>query len=232
MKKLFTTNFLYLFITIVAVDLYANVIDSFVLNIIFKPLIATSLLIYLYVTKTPKTPSVTIATIGLALSLLGDVLLVFQAQNVLFFIGGLVSFLIAHVFYIIYYIRSSGIATKTIKNKSLYFILILLYGASFYSLLFTSLHELKVPVFIYTCILMGMTIFAINRYGKVNDKTFKLILLGAVLFTVSDSILALNKFLQPIPLAGVWIMATYAAAQYYITKGVLANYQEAQIENN
>ena len=78
---------------------------------------------------------------------------------------------------------------------------------------------------------MGMSIFAINRYGKVNDKSFKLILVGAILFTMSDSLLALNKFLQPIPLAGVWIMASYAAAQYYITKGVLANCEEEKIEN-
>jgi uncharacterized membrane protein YhhN len=231
MKKFLTHNFLYLFIAIVAIDLYANSINNFALNVVFKPLIVISLLVYLYATKNSKTPSVTIAVAGLTFSLLGDVLLIFQAQNSLFFIGGLVSFLIGHIFYIIYYIRSSGIATKTLKNKALYFIVILIYGASFYSLLFKNLNELKIPVLLYTCVLMGMSIFAINRYGKVNSESFKLILIGAVLFTISDSILALNKFLHPIPLAGVWIMATYAAAQYYITKGVLANYEEVIIEN-
>ncbi|MGB3948825.1 MAG: lysoplasmalogenase [Bacteroidia bacterium] len=223
MKKWLVDNFTLIFVTIVAIDLYANSSNNFTLNLIFKPLIVISLIVYLFTIKKTNSSSIYSAASGLTFSLLGDVLLIFQAQHTLFFIGGLVSFLIGHIFYIVYYIHSSGATNKTLKNKALYFILILLYGACFYSLLFNKLNELKIPVLLYTCVLMGMSIFAINRYGKVNSESFKLILTGAILFTISDSILALNKFLSPIPLAGVWIMASYAAAQYYITKGVLAN---------
>lgn len=98
----------------------------------------------------------------------------------------------------------------------------MLYGTIFYLLLYNNLGGLKVPVFVYTTVLISMNIFALNRFGKVNDKSFQLIMIGAICFALSDSLLALNKFLIPLPLAGVWILATYAAAQYFITQGVLS----------
>jgi hypothetical protein len=44
---------------------------------------------------------------------------------------------------------------------------------------------------------------------------------------ISDSLLAINKFYQPISLAGVWVMSTYIAAIYLIVKGVIAHNEKA-----
>lgn len=226
MKNFIKKYFIPLFILIAALVLYAGSTHNFILEIIFKPLIVISLLVYLFIQEGHKEKVVGYAISGLVLSLLGDVLLIFQGQKALFFIGGLVSFLLAHVSYILYYLRSSDtIAVKKINNKIIFVLLMIIYGVVFYLLLYNNLGELKVPVFVYTGVLIGMNIFALNRYGKVNDKSFKLIMIGAVCFALSDSLLALNKFLLPIPLAGVWIMATYAAAQYFITQGVLSKKQ-------
>jgi uncharacterized membrane protein YhhN len=222
MKSFLKKNFNILFVAIVVMVLYASATECFILDIIFKPLIVISLLVYLFINDGQKGKAAMLAISGLLLSLLGDVLLVFQGQQSLFFIGGLISFLTAHLLYIFYYLRSSNtIATKKLKNKSIYFLLMILYGIVFCFLLNDKLGALKVPVFIYTSVLISMNIFALNRYGKVNDDSFKLIMIGALCFASSDSLLAINKFLIPIPLAGIWIMATYAAAQYFITKGVL-----------
>jgi len=38
---------------------------------------------------------------------------------------------------------------------------------------------------------------------------------------ISDSLLAINKFMQPLPLSGLAIMLTYLLAQYLIVEGVL-----------
>ena len=222
MKNDLQKKFLILFILIVVLVLCAGIINSFILEIIFKPLIVISLVVYLFIEEGHKRKAVTFAIGGLLLSLVGDVLLIFQGEGPLFFIGGLISFLMAHILYIFYYFRSSEIvAEKKLKNKFVFILLILIYGIIFCLLLNDRLGALKVPVFLYTTVLLSMNIFALNRYGKVNDKSFKLIMIGALCFALSDSLLAINKFLLPIPLAGVWIIATYATAQYLITQGVL-----------
>lgn len=216
-------NFVILFLIIVALVLFASSTHNFILEIIFKPLIVISLLIYLFIQGGHKGKAVSFAISGLILSLLGDVFLIFQDKHPLFFIAGLVSFLLAHVSYIFYYRRSSdSISQKKINNKAFIILLMMVYGIVFYMLLYNNLGGLKVPVFVYTTVLISMNIFALNRFGKVNDKSFKLIMTGAICFALSDSLLALNKFLIPLPLAGVWILATYAAAQYFITQGVLS----------
>jgi uncharacterized membrane protein YhhN len=66
-----------------------------------------------------------------------------------------------------------------------------------------------------------MLIAAINRYGKVSRLSFILVLAGAVLFVISDSLIALNKFGFPFVFSGVAVMTTYIAAQYLIVTGVL-----------
>jgi len=43
--------------------------------------------------------------------------------------------------------------------------------------------------------------------------------MGAILFMLSDSVIAVNKFVLEIPLSGLWIMTTYTLAQWLITVG-------------
>jgi uncharacterized membrane protein YhhN len=45
---------------------------------------------------------------------------------------------------------------------------------------------------------------------------------GAGFFMLSDTLLALNKFVTPLPLAPLWVLATYYAAQVLIVRGLLA----------
>ena len=51
--------------------------------------------------------------------------------------------------------------------------------------------------------------------------SFKLVFIGSLLFLLSDSMLAFNKFHSEIPLAGFLIMLTYIAAQYLIMRGLI-----------
>jgi uncharacterized membrane protein YhhN len=48
-----------------------------------------------------------------------------------------------------------------------------------------------------------------------------LILAGAAFFMISDSLLALNKFYEPLPFSNISIISTYALAQYSIVLGIL-----------
>ena len=67
-----------------------------------------------------------------------------------------------------------------------------------------------------------MAIFALNRRDRVSEASFYPVFVGALLFILSDSLLAFDKFLVPIPHAGVLVMSTYIAAQYLIVEGVTA----------
>lgn len=80
---------------------------------------------------------------------------------------------------------------------------------------------MQFPVLMYAIIICVMALMAVNRYGKVNIFSFKLILYGALFFLLSDSVLAVNKFAQPIPQGGALIMATYMIAQYLIVYGTI-----------
>jgi uncharacterized membrane protein YhhN len=53
--------------------------------------------------------------------------------------------------------------------------------------------------------------------------------LGSVLFVISDSLLAVNKFVFALPYAPVWIMGTYLTAQYWIVRGMVIYEQEKSL---
>ena len=78
---------------------------------------------------------------------------------------------------------------------------------------------MRVPVLAYILIISFMLMMAVFRNMRVNRLSFNLILFGALLFILSDALLAYNRFVNPIAYSGVWIMATYMIAQYLITMG-------------
>jgi uncharacterized membrane protein YhhN len=66
---------------------------------------------------------------------------------------------------------------------------------------------------------------AINRKAKVSQESFYLVLAGAMLFVISDSAIAVNKFGNHFEYSDTLIMSTYIFAQYLILKGYLAQYK-------
>jgi uncharacterized membrane protein YhhN len=81
--------------------------------------------------------------------------------------------------------------------------------------------SLQIPVIIYAFVISFMLVMAVNRKGRVKNQSYQFIFYGALLFFISDAILAYDKFVEPIKLAGVFIMATYTVAQFLITIGAI-----------
>jgi uncharacterized membrane protein YhhN len=101
-----------------------------------------------------------------------------------------------------------------------------MYGFSIYTLLFNHLDiVLKIAVFVYMVALLGMSAMALNRYKTVSKASFNLVFYGSVLFVISDSLIAIDKFLTPIPNDRIFIMSTYIAAQYLIMRGILKQFE-------
>jgi uncharacterized membrane protein YhhN len=156
---------------------------------------------------------------ALFFSLGGDVLLLFQSPSQPnFFIYGLVSFLIAHIFYIIVFniIRKRN----EMAIKPILLLPIALYYAGLIYLLFPHLGALQIPVMVYGIVISTMLFIGLHLLYKKNAAN-QSIVIGAILFISSDSLLAIDKFYQPFSFAGILIMLTYAMAQYFIVKGMI-----------
>ena len=155
---------------------------------------------------------------ALFLSWCGDVLL--QAN---LFIPGLVSFLLAHVCYIIYFKKAGNNKKGLIQTKPLLVIPVLLYVALLLALLFPYLQELKIPVLVYSITIGVMLLIAINTRQQINNRASNFFIIGALLFVISDSVLAINLFVMQHLAFSLGVMVTYATAQYLIVKGALVN---------
>jgi uncharacterized membrane protein YhhN len=90
--------------------------------------------------------------------------------------------------------------------------------------LYNDLAEMRLPVILYSIIILTMLAGAINRLEKVNRTSYYLILTGAILFVLSDSSIAINKFGHHFELSGTVIMSTYVIAQFLIILGYIRQF--------
>jgi len=188
------------------------------LHYIAKPLLIPILILLLVFIKTTA-PRKNLLLIGLFFSWLGDLFLLFEDKNKLFFIFGLVSFLTTHIFYIIYFLKIKSAAVSWLKKQPLLIVAVFAYGISLVWFLFPHLGDLKIPVMVYAAVICTMLLCSLHVFYKVNNPANWYFLIGAKMFVISDSLLAINKFYQPFAYAGVAIMLTYCAAQYFIVTG-------------
>lgn len=152
---------------------------------------------------------------AIALSWGGDVLLTFPGD--LWFVVGLVSFLLAHVAYIALFLRLHPRGRRLPAWTLVY----VAWYAAFLALLGPHLGPLFAPVAVYGLVLGAMAALA----GGIGG----LVALGGALFVVSDSVLALGRFLPgyEFSLHDLAVMSTYLAAQGLIAVGLVRLHRTA-----
>ncbi|MFN5168354.1 MAG: lysoplasmalogenase [Cyclobacteriaceae bacterium] len=158
---------------------------------------------------------------GLVLGWVGDVALMFSGE--FYFMAGLGSFLLGHLAYMFAYRehRVSGAGEPFSKPAQVRIALpILLLASLLVTVLRPELGGLLIPVMAYAFVIALMVIQALYRKGFTSQDSFFYVAAGAFLFMISDSLLAINKFLHALPLSGLWIMTTYLGAQFLIVAGL------------
>ena len=156
--------------------------------------------------------------IALIFSWIGDITLQLTQFQESFFLVGLGSFLITQLIYMVAFFITPG--KNTLFFRKIYLLIpVALYGWGILWLLSTGLGDMKLPVTVYTVVILSMLLAAVNREKKVNRQSFLLVLAGAILFVLSDSMIAINKFSQPFELARIAILSSYFTAQYLIALG-------------
>jgi uncharacterized membrane protein YhhN len=155
--------------------------------------------------------------LGLVFSALGDFFLDYDRVN--WFIFGLGAFFVAHIFYIV---SLKPVTMKRLPVVALYCV----YGVGMFSLIYTGLGELFIPVLIYMSILLLMGITTL-----LSNKSNVWLVVGGISFIFSDSLIGIDKFYQPIPYASFWIMITYYLAQFSLVNGVFGQVHASDNEH-
>lgn len=184
-----------------------------------KPVLLPFLILETYSSENFKTKNFLFS--ALVFSWIGDIILMFADKGELYFIFGLVSFLIAHIVFILLFTKQEKENTTTNKLFWLGLVIVGIYLFGMLSLLYPSLGDLKIPVTVYAITISTMLLMAIKGYFNWSKPSNLTVLLGALIFVSSDSILAINKFHSELPKSGFLIMITYIVAQFLITKGIL-----------
>ena len=148
--------------------------------------------------------------LALAFATGGDIALLWPET---WFILGLGLFLVAHIFYIVLFRQGQAWFPSRKARVS-----VLAVGSVIYALIWPGLTDpvLKIAVAAYVTVISLMAAQAIGRAAVLGDTASRWVAVGACIFMVSDAFIAIHKFVVPVPLASLWILATYYSAQLLI----------------
>ncbi|WP_448317846.1 lysoplasmalogenase [Streptomyces sp. CO7] len=150
-----------------------------------------------------------ILLVALAFGWGGDVMLSFGGDA---FLVGMGFFALGHVVYMVLFRRHGADRSRpeSVGTAVAYAVGL----AALMVLLLPGLPaDLRIPVAAYSCLLTAMA-WSAGRVGRLAAA-------GGALFLLSDSLIAAEMAgWGPLPLHGLWVMATYLAAQALLTAGV------------
>jgi len=162
-------------------------------------------------------------------SWVGDMFLMVANQVEVLFYAGVGGFFMAQLFYIRTFM--SGGKEKMLAGfvfrRPLRIIPFVVYLGLVLFIISDGMQGVMIPVIVlYAISLVFMSVAALNRRGLVNRLSFRLVFTGSILFVLSDSMIAINKFYAEFPRSSFLVMLTYFSAQYLIMQGLLAGEQQ------
>ena len=181
--------------------------------LIFKPLSLLLIICIAIVFPTFDLKYQIFIVLGLLFSLLGDFFIIFPEKH---FKKSLIAFLFGHVCYITAFIVSS-------KFQLTYWIFLPIAVADFIYLKYILSYsgKMRIPVSIYIVVIANMGWLALERFNSTPTLGTFLAAMGALLFMISDGVLALNKFRKPFFSAELIVLSTYFIAQWLLAISVI-----------
>ncbi len=214
-------SLIYVIIAIITIATRVMEIDN--IQNIFKPMLMPILMLFVIVNTKLSTTFSKLIFFALLFSMAGDVFLMPYVDN---FMLGLASFLIAHIFYIIAFLKGNNLNKGIAKSKILVYTLLVAYSSLIYILVLNMIKSstnvvMIGAVVVYASVITFMVLTTISMRAISLGVETKLMMVGAMIFMFSDSVIAINKFVIEIPLSGLFIMSTYTLAQWLITVGAI-----------
>jgi len=158
--------------------------------------------------------------LGMAFSCIGDIALMLPFDA---FVPGLIAFLLAHLCYIVAFRAGFRAGRGMLFPAALLAVFAGINLAGLWPLL---PNDLRIPVVVYVVVLALMATLALARAWTKNAATpsaptsARWAAIGAVLFVISDSVLAWDRFGGGLPAATLCVLSSYFAAQYCIARSV------------
>jgi uncharacterized membrane protein YhhN len=150
---------------------------------------------------------------GLVLGALGDVFLLGRARQ--FFIGGLVSFLLGHVAYVVAF-ASLGVDPTAAAVTALVMAVVMFFVGRW---VFPHAPKMRAPISAYMLVIALMCVAAVGAYGAGAPW---MIPVGAVMFTASDIAVVRDRFVSKGFINRAWGLPLYYAAQLLIAWSIAA----------
>lgn len=193
-----------------SIHLHADAVKRYAIIYVFKPLTVLLILALAAVSEQRHGLAYWGVLAGLAFSLLGDLFLMLKDRQ---FTKGLISFLLAHLCYVCAWMHPPSV------NILVPVVPLVIAGLLLYQILRPGLGRNGVPVLIYLVVLLLMLLTALNRWLAMPCIWTGVTAAGAVLFVISDAILAVRQFRRDFPGAQAAILVTYYCAQTLIALG-------------
>jgi uncharacterized membrane protein YhhN len=188
----------------------------------YSKLILVPLLIFIFIinfsgNKSGKTFLLPIfALIG---SFAGDLLLAFEGTN--FFLFGMLGFMITHICNSIYFYSLNNLKIKKANYAKLALLILTVTCSFVVYFIKDNTGPFFFPIIVYMLLIAIMAILASNLADsiKYSYAAIHYFIPGAVLFVLSDGLLAINKFNLQDPSMDIFVMLTYGLAQLYLVMG-------------
>ncbi|MBN2038844.1 MAG: lysoplasmalogenase [Spirochaetes bacterium] len=208
--------FLIIFVVLLAFREFFTFRKKLSLKYIFTPLITLTIIITaLCSLKIFNISTYSIFTVtGLILALVGDTLLMIEETDL--FLYGLLFFFLTQLSYITAFSTNYSFAIWNIIPAAG----LLAFICFFYMSIKKRSKKWKSGILAYMLAIAVMLYFAIAGFNEISGKNI-LILTGAILFVISDVLIAINKFIKKIPNSTIIVWAIYAPSQLLIG---LSNY--------
>ncbi|MBI1289042.1 MAG: hypothetical protein GC178_15850 [Flavobacteriales bacterium] len=218
-------HFTYLFYGLTLVFLLSVILEIQWLHYATKPLFMIILMVYHQKQWNGKASLFSkLVQFGLFFSWIGDIALMIDEKYPILFVVGLASFLVAHLGYATAFLSNIKGSEKPFNVGWSAIVAVpffLFTGVFFYYIKSGLPDDLFIPVLAYTIVISIMGITSAWRKGHVNLKTYNWILIGAILFILSDCVIAVNKFVVDFDYDAILNMTLYLTGQFMITVGAI-----------
>ena len=217
------SGFIIFYISLSIVEILAEYFALRYLVYFTKPLLVFSLAYYFYSAEISlESSQKKLFLLALLFAMSGDIFLMVPGKNS--FIFGLESFLVMQWLYIIVF-RKQVTSSLFTARSLLQVVPFLTYSGFLFWIISTNLTNqiMRIAVLVYGISIAIMCWMAFQRRTHVSKTSFVWVFTGAMLFMISDSLIAIGRFLNPMPLQHIWVMGTYAAAQFLIAIGITKN---------
>lgn len=165
--------------------------------------------------------------IALMGSFAGDLLLAFDGAD--FFLWGMLGFMVTHICNSIYFYSMHSLHLRKSKIALLALLFLSITCSIVIFIIKDNAGAFLIPIIVYMILIAFMAILASNLAdsSSYNHASIQFFIPGAILFIMSDGLLAINKFNLQDPTLDIFVMITYGLAQLFLVMG----YYKVKIKN-